>query len=78
MGQILEPVDMVCPFCENVSGLEKKLCTSRALFAKSEVVFYEEYYIHCPGCGADFTPGKMMDENLARARDARKASKEVC
>ena len=76
MDQILELVDMVCPFCENVIGFEKKQRTSRAVFAKGETVLYEEHYIHCPGCGADFTPGKMMDENLARAREARNASKK--
>lgn len=72
MDHLLEITDMECPLCGNAKDVEKRKRTGRALFGKGEVVLYEEYYIHCPCCVADFIPAKVMDENLARARAARK------
>ena len=72
MDILIEKIITDCPICNRVHQIEIRKRDSRALI-KGESVNFEETYYLCPDGGYEddeFVPAGVMDENLARARDA--------
>lgn len=68
---LVEKVMYECPMCDETHLVEKRKRLVKTKI-KGEVIEYYENYYRCQMSNEsyDFVPGKMMDENLLRARNA--------
>ncbi|HHV28083.1 type II TA system antitoxin MqsA family protein [Acetivibrio mesophilus] len=71
---ILKEICYDCPFCDEEHSIRVKKKISKAKI-KDGLVEYEQIVYYCPKEDEEFVPGKIMDENLLRARDAYRTSK---
>jgi hypothetical protein len=60
---------MECPICDIVHDVEEHSRTMK-LFVKGQNIEYEERYLLCRNTGLEFQSGKMVNENVVRARKA--------
>ena len=73
---ILREIDYDCPFCdeEHKVQVKKKLSSAKI---KDRVVEYEQIVYYCQEEDGEFVPGKIMDENLLKARNAYRTNVEL-
>lgn len=77
-GVLVRKVLMDCPICDKKHEVEEKKRIS-TVEIKGIDVSYEERYFFCGNADEDeneFVNGKMMDENLARARESYRDMKD--
>jgi uncharacterized protein with PIN domain len=66
-GKEIEELQGFCPEC-GTEHLIKKMKRTRTMTVKNKVITYEEEYYYCPITGDEWQVGKMIDENLDRAK----------
>ncbi|HPO98275.1 MAG TPA: DUF4065 domain-containing protein [Bacillota bacterium] len=71
---LIEKINYECPFCDNLHSIEIHKRITKAL-VKDTVVEYEQTYYYCPIEDEEFTPDKILDQNLLKARDAYRKQK---
>jgi putative zinc finger/helix-turn-helix YgiT family protein len=70
---ILKEISYDCPFCDKEHNIQVKKKISKANI-KDTLIEYEQIVYYCPEEDEEFIPGKIMDENLLKARDTYRAS----
>lgn len=60
---------MECPICDAIHDVEEHSRIMK-LFVRGQNIEYEERYLLCRSTGLEFQSGKMVNENIARARKA--------
>lgn len=76
---LISKIEMDCPICNQTHKIEFRERVTQALL-KDEVVEYKEKYYVCDLSDEEeneFTPAKIMDENLLRVRDAYRVKKNL-
>ncbi|MFA4885538.1 MAG: type II TA system antitoxin MqsA family protein [Desulfotomaculaceae bacterium] len=71
---LIEGAPYECPFCDVTHPIEIRKRLTQSL-VKNEPVEYEQIYYYCPIEDEEFTPSRIMDQNLLKARDAYRSKK---
>jgi len=73
---LIKEVQYECPFCDESHAVEFRKKITQSL-VKNEPIEYEQFYYYCPIEDEEFVPGKIMDENLLRARNEYRKKKAL-
>lgn len=76
---LIKTIMMECPLCDKEHEIEERKRIS-SITIKGDRVEYEESYYLCKNCNEnenEFTPAKMNDTNLMRARNAYRVKNEL-
>lgn len=69
MAKLLKRINYDCPQCDQYHEVEVYLEDTKSLI-EGTIVEHKETYYYCPNEDEEFTPAKVLNQNLLAARDA--------
>ncbi|MGF6947860.1 putative zinc finger/helix-turn-helix YgiT family protein [Neobacillus sp. B4I6] len=69
MANLVKRINYDCPQCDQYHEVEVYVQDTKSLI-EGTIVEHEETYYYCPNEDEEFTPAKVMNQNLLAARDA--------
>ena len=75
-SNLIRKINMECPLCDRIHEIEERTRETKMIVKGKEVKYMESYYF-CPNIKEDeneFVTVKMLNDNLAKMRDAREKS----